>query len=135
MQAFHILLRGTGKTTGGSGTDLDWSIVSKKGETRIDHVRLHESNNLSKPDHGVFYGDSIDRINNAWANRGGVQPITQGSVDIYIIPSGNAGYAAGYGGQGQNLNTVTIITQTGTNRIITGFPGSGYSYDINGLLP
>ena len=90
---------------------------------------------MSKPDHGVFYGNSVDRINEAWANKGNIQPIRQGSVDIYVIPSKNAGYAGGFAGQGQNSDTVTIITQTGTNKIITGFPGSGYSYDLCGLLP
>jgi len=122
---------------GGTGSGgLDWSIVSRRtGETRVEHVQLHEVNNLLKPDHGVFYGNSVNRINDAWANKGSTSPITQGNVDLYIITSQNAGYAGGYRGQGQNLNTITIITKTGTNQIITGFPGSGYSYDLNGLLP
>lgn len=38
------------------------------------------------------------------------------------------GYSGGYTGQGENLNYVTIITQTGTNNINTGYPGSGPRY-------
>jgi hypothetical protein len=45
--------------------------------------------------------------------------------DAQSLVRPNSGYAGGYGGQGQNLNAVTIITQTGTNKIITGFPGNG----------
>ncbi len=114
---------------------LDWSLVSKKGEMRTQHVQLHESNNMQKPDHGVLYGDSVKTINDAWAIKGDITPITQGNVNIYIIPKQNAGYAGGFGGQGQNVNNVTIINKSGTNQIITGFPGSGYTYDLSGLLP
>ena len=32
-------------------------------------------------------------------------------IDQYIIPYENAGYAGGYGGQCNNLNSITIITQ------------------------
>lgn len=49
---------------------LDWSITSKKGETRFEHVNKHSDNNLSKKDHGVFYGDPITVTNIAWAKKG-----------------------------------------------------------------
>jgi RHS repeat-associated protein len=103
---------------------LDWSIVSKNGETREQHVALHEGNYLQKELHGVFYGDAVSTINNAWtlARENRVLPTIDGGVDIYTVPFPNAGWAGGYAGQGQNLNSVTIITVTGTNRIITGFP-------------
>jgi integrase/recombinase XerD len=42
-----------------------------------------------------------------------------------LIPFANSGYAGGFSGQLQNLNNVTIITQQGMPRIITGFPGNG----------
>lgn len=41
---------------------------------------------------------------------------------MYVIPFANAGYAGGIGGQGENLNSVTIITEGGTNRIVTSYP-------------
>lgn len=53
---------------------------------------------------------------------------------MYIIPYENASYAGGYGGQCNNLNSITIITQKDTNNIITGFPGNGHKYGINGLI-
>ena len=115
------------KNAGSSSTkkedDLDWNIVSKKtGETREQHVKLHETNNLQKKDHGVFYGDSKAKINEAWKNKGDIAPTTENGVDIYKISSPNSGYSGGYAGQGQNLNNVTIITKSGTNKIITRYP-------------
>lgn len=119
-----------------SSENLNWdAVVSKRtGETRVEHVKLHETNNLSKSSHGVFYGNSQSTINRAWQNRANGHMITVGNTDIYIIPYENAGYAGGFGGQGNNLNCVTIVTQRGTNNIITGFPGNGYSYTIDGLI-
>lgn len=111
------------------GTRLDWSIVSKKtGETRAAHVAAQHGNlNLQKPLQGVFYGDAVSTIDDAWAigQRLGVKPERVGNVDIYLVPRPNSGYAGGFSGQRQNLSTVTIICEGGTNRIITGFPGNG----------
>jgi RHS repeat-associated protein len=106
---------------------LDWSLVSKKGETRAEHVGLHGTNNLQKPSHGVFYGDPVATTNDAWSigQRTGVKPTTVGGVDIHVIPRPNSGYSGGFAGQGQNLDTVTIITQQNTNKIITAYPGNG----------
>ena len=43
---------------------LDWSITKRRtGETRYEHVKLHEVNDLSKESHGGFYGDSVNTIN------------------------------------------------------------------------
>jgi hypothetical protein len=105
----------------------DWSIVSGSGETRPAHVGLHGSNNLQKPIHGVFYGDPVAVTNEAWtiAQQQGIRPITANGVDIYVVPRPNSGWAGGYTGQGQNINTVTIITRPGTNQIITAYPGNG----------
>ena len=125
------------KTNYGKSSDkINWeAVVSKKtGETRVEHVKLHESNDLSKLSHGVFYGNSQNTINNAWKNKSNGIKISEGNTDMYIIPYENAGYSGGFGGQGNNLNTVTIITQKGTNNIITGFPGNGYRYALNGLI-
>lgn len=59
--------------------------------------------------------------------KGGISPITRGGTDIWHVPYPNAGYGGGFSGQGTNLNTITIITQTGitqtrTPTIVTGFP-------------
>jgi filamentous hemagglutinin len=109
-------------------TALDWSIVSKAGETRAAHVTAqHGALNLQKPVQGVFYGNPVNTLDNAWAiaQQQGIRPITSGGVDIYVVPRPNSGFAGGYLGQGQNLNTVTILTQPGTPKIITGYPGNG----------
>lgn len=108
--------------------------MSRRGETRRAHVALHETNDLSKPSHGVFYGDSVSTINKAWDNRANGYMLSEGNTDLYIIPYQNAGFAGGYGGQGNNLNYVTIVTQKGTNNIITGFPGNGYKYTVEGII-
>jgi filamentous hemagglutinin len=73
------------------------------------------------------YGEPVAAIDDAWAigQRLGIKPERVGNVDIYLIPRPNSGYAGGFSGQLQNLDTVTIITQGGTNKIITGFPGNG----------
>ena len=122
---------------GGSTSNdvLDWSITKRRtGETRYEHVKLHEVNDLSKESHGVFYGDSVNTINKAWSNKSNGFKISGERVDTYIIPYENAGYAGGYGGQRQNLNTITIITQKDSNKIITGFPGNGYKYSLDGII-
>ncbi|WP_244102210.1 filamentous hemagglutinin N-terminal domain-containing protein [Burkholderia gladioli] len=116
------------KATNNSEQGLDWSIVSKSGETRADHViDQHGSLNLNKPNQGVFYGDPVSTVNDAWSTvrQTGMQPVTNGGTDIYVVPRQNSGYAGGYTGQRQNLNSVTIITVHGTNQIVTAFPGNG----------
>ena len=52
---------------GQSSENLNWdAVVSKKtGETRIEHVKLHETNDLTKQSYDVFYGDSQNTINKA----------------------------------------------------------------------
>jgi hypothetical protein len=114
-------------TKGAAQATLDWSIVSGTGETRQAHVALHEGNNVQKQIHGIFYGDAVEVTNEAWATaqQQGITAHTVGGVDIYVVPRPNSGWAGGYAGQGQNLNTVTIITQSGTNKIITSYPGNG----------
>ena len=52
--------------------------------------------NLLKPTQGVFYGDPIDVVEEAW--RLGIKPINIRGRDYYIAPRSNAGYAGGMGG-------------------------------------
>ncbi|WP_423395032.1 filamentous hemagglutinin N-terminal domain-containing protein [Burkholderia sp. LMG 21824] len=119
---------GKGGADGKTQQALDWSIVSKSGETRPDHViNQHGDLNLQKQAQGVFYGDPVSTVNNAWsiAQQTGIQPVAHGNVDVYVVPRPNSGYAGGYSGQRQNLNSVTIITVHGTNQVITAYPGNG----------
>ncbi len=61
----------------------------------------------------------------AVAQQQGINPVTVNGTDVYVIPRPNSRWAGGFAGQGQNLDTVTIITKQGTNQIITAFPGNG----------
>jgi len=120
-----------GKTATGEATaisPLDWSIVGKTGETRAAHINAQHGNlNLQKPSQGVFYGDPVAVTNDAWAiaQTQGIKPITANGVDIYVIPRPNSGYSGGYKGVGENLNSVTILTEAGTSKMITSYPGNG----------
>lgn len=123
-----------GKTVTGEAAaiaPLDWSIVSKTGETRAAHINAQHGNlNLQKPFQGIFYGDPVAVTNDAWAiaQTQGIKPITANGVDIYVIPRANSGYAGGYKGVGDNLNSVTILTEPGTRKIITSYPGNGIPF-------
>ncbi|GAB3851826.1 hypothetical protein GCM10028801_01950 [Nocardioides maradonensis] len=107
---------------------LDWSLVSKAGETRAAHVALHEAENVSKMAHGVFLGDSQALTNEAWsiAQSRGIAPISEGGVDIYRVPMGrNVGYAGGANAWEMAEvphRTIEIITRGGTNELITAYP-------------
>ena len=89
---------------------------------------------MQKQYHGVFCGDAVSTINKAWENRTNGYLLTSDGPDVYIIPFDNAGYAGGYAGQRNNLKSITIVTEKGTNKIITGFPRSIYKYTLEGLI-
>ena len=82
----------------------------------------------------MFYGDSVSTINKVWNNRSNGYMLSEGNTDLYIVPYQNTGFSGGYGGQGNNLNHVTIVTQKGTNNIMTEFSGNGYKYTVEGLI-
>ena len=66
--------------------DLDWDkIISKKGESRFDHIIRHVEPDSSRNTHGVFYGDPKTMIEQAWRKRGNVVPIDDGMEEEYII--------------------------------------------------
>jgi hypothetical protein len=113
---------------GGTGA-LDLSRISARtGGDAADHVTLnHGSLSLTKPNQGVFYGNPVSTIEDAWAiaQRNGLKPVTVGNRDIYVIPRPNSGYAGGMGGQLENYNHVTVITEAGTSRVVTGYPSGG----------
>lgn len=108
---------------------LDWkAVVPKKGpykgQNREDHVRLHNTDNPAKPDHGVFYGDGVDVTNRAWqrAQDLGLAPDAGGTL---VVPMNDVvGRAGGLAADtGRIFYDVTIKVVPGTNQIITAFPG------------
>ena len=55
---------------GKSSEKLNWdAIVSKKGETRVEHIKRHTVQNNSRETHSVFNGNPIDMVNYAWEQR------------------------------------------------------------------
>jgi hypothetical protein len=107
--------------------NLDWdAIVSKKGETRIDHINRHAFPKPERASHGVFYNNPVDEVNKAWAKRGTVTPIddTMGGY-IYNIPVENVAYESGTTNTGKIMNYVTIVTKKDTNELFAAFPSFG----------
>ena len=108
---------------------LDWSRISvRTGGDAAEHVTLnHGTLSLTKPNQGVFYGDPVASVEDAWAiaQQNGLKPVTVGNRDIYVVPRANSGYAGGMSGQLENYNHVTIITEAGTPRVVTGYPSGG----------
>ena len=132
-------LAGTGKTAGKiadvldetsygkSSGNLNWdAIVSKKGETRVDHINRHAVPNNSRETHGVFNGNPIDMVNDAWEQRHLVEPISDGmGGTIYNIPYKNAGYESGFINTGAQMDYITIVTMDESADLITAFPSFG----------
>jgi hypothetical protein len=122
-----------------STSGLDWSRTSPRtGGNAAEHVtQNHGQLSLSKPDQGVFYANPVIVAEEAWqtAQTSGLQPISVGSRDIYVVPRANSGYAGGMGGQRQNFDHVTIITEKGTNRVVTSYPSGGTPPLPKGYIP
>ena len=112
---------------GKSSGKLNWdAIVSKKGETRVDHINRHAVPNNSRETHGVFNGNPIDMVNDAWEQRHLVEPISDGmGGTIYNIPYKNAGYESGYINTGAQMDYITIVTLDESTDLITAFPSFG----------
>jgi filamentous hemagglutinin len=90
------------------GGTPDWTRVSARtGSNAAEHVvSNHGTLSLKKPNQGVFYGNPVSAIEDAWAiiQREGLKPVTVESRDIYVVLRPNAGYAGGMGGQLENCN-------------------------------
>ena len=106
---------------------LNWdAIVSKKGETRVEHIKRHMVQNNSRETHSVFNGNPIDMVNDAWEQRHLVEPISDGmGGTIYNIPYKNAGYESGYINTGAQMDYITIVTLDESTDLITAFPSFG----------
>ncbi len=111
-------------------SELDWSTY------RISHVKEHMTPNVSKLEHGVFYGNPIEVTNEAWviAQEQNIRPILIGGRDHYIIPRANSGFASGAIGNRENLNHVLLITEHGTNQIVTSFSSSATTANIRSFI-
>ncbi len=109
---------------------LNWdSVVPKKGrykgQTRMEHVRLHNIDNPSKPNHGVFYGDGVDITNQAWfkASELNIEPDANGN--LFVPMNKLTGRAGGQAvDSGELFYGVHIKLVPGTNKLITSFPGN-----------
>lgn len=112
---------------GKSSEKLNWdAIVSKKGETRVEHIKRHMVQNNSRETHSVFNGNPIDMVNDAWEQRHLVEPISDGmGGTIYNIPYKNAGYESGYINTGAQMDYITIVTLDESTDLITAFPSFG----------
>ena len=124
-----VNIRGAGDETsyGKSSEKLNWdAIVSKKGETRVEHIKRHTVQNNSRETHSVFNGNPIDMVNDAWEQRHLVEPISDGmGGTIYNIPYKNAGYESGYINTGAQMDYITIVTLDESTDLITAFPSFG----------
>jgi hypothetical protein len=109
-----------------SATGLDWTRVSARtgGDAAGHIVQNHGVLSLTKPNQGVFYGNPISAVEDAWsiAGQNGLKPVTIGNRDFYVVARPNSGFAGGMGGQLENYNHVTIITESGTKRVVTAYP-------------
>lgn len=112
---------------GKSSEKLNWdAIVSKKGETRVEHIKRHTVQNNSRETHSVFNRNPIDMVNDAWEQRHLVEPISDGmGGTIYNIPYKNAGYESGYINTGAQMDYITIVTLDESTDLITAFPSFG----------
>ena len=112
---------------GKSSEKLNWdAIVSKKGETRVEHIKRHTVQNNSRETHSVFNGNPIDMVNDACEQRHLVEPISDGmGGTIYNIPYKNAGYESGYINTGAQMDYITIVTLDESTDLITAFPSFG----------
>ena len=112
---------------GKSSEKLNWdAIVSKKGETRVEHIKRHTVQNNSRETHSVFNGNPIDMVNDAWEQRHLVEPISdEMGGTIYNIPYKNAGYESGYINTGAQMDYITIVTLDESTDLINAFPSFG----------
>jgi hypothetical protein len=107
---------------------LDWSLVPTKGkyagQTRAEHVALHELDNPAKNTHGVFFGNAVSIVNEAWstAQKAGLRA---GPNGILTVPMDRqVGILGGMAGSEAYvpLNRVEIVLVPGTNKLITAYP-------------
>jgi len=111
-------------------------VVPKKGryagQSRIDHVRLHNVDNPSKPQHGVFYGDGYELANEAWekAQKIGISPNNDGVLKVPMDKI--VGRAGGKAAEtGELFYSLEIIVVPNTNKLIAAYP---VNYEVKCLV-
>lgn len=106
-----------------SGNLATSCFASHLNKVSLKPAAAYGSLSLSKPNQGVFYSNPVATTEEAWAiaKQMALKPTTMGGRDIYIVPRQNSGYSGGCGVQLGNLDYVTIITESNTNRIVTAF--------------
>lgn len=115
-----------GGSVGINRPTLNWSYRNpRSGEVAIDHIKLHEYNDLTKEKHGVFHGNAQKTVDYAWSKNPHAKPIVQGSREVYHLKYRNAGFEGGYDGTGEQLDYVTVVLERGTGELITAFPSYG----------
>jgi hypothetical protein len=89
---------------------------------RAAHVRLHNSDNLNKKVHGVFYDDGVLVTESAFARaqQQGLTPRPTGELDV---PMGRiVGWEGGSQGTKAALDKVRIVINPQTFEVITAYP-------------
>lgn len=105
---------------------LNWGYRNPNtGEAALDHVKLHEYNDVSKELHGVFNGNGQKITEQAWKKNPRAKPIIQGNREVYYLKYRNAGFEGGFNGTGKQLNYVKVVVERSTGDIITSFPDYG----------
>ena len=110
---------------------LKFVINGVNGENRIQHVMRHLENDLSRPYHTYFYGDSkimFAKIDEAWEKikaEGISYEIRNGNWK-YVVDMGEVvGRVGGSLIEGQPIQECTkiaIVVRPGTNQVVTCFP-------------
>lgn len=118
-----------GRAEDAAAAGLDWNAVvpakgKYAGQSRPDHVRLHNVDSPAKARHGVFFDDGVKVTDEAWerAQQLGLTPDKTGKVTVPM--QRQVGVAGGVEGSAAYvpLNSVTIQVVPGTNKIITAYP-------------
>jgi hypothetical protein len=98
---------------------LDWSLVDKKGQTRVDHINGNHGPNApanpQKPVQTFFNDDPVKIINEAWSMKGNMPGRVEGATTVYDITMPNV-----IGTQGET--TVHIVVMTASNQLVTAYP-------------
>ncbi|MEM5290917.1 RHS repeat-associated core domain-containing protein [Paraburkholderia sabiae] len=108
----------------GPDAPLDWSGFDPAGLSRKEHVKLHGADDVTKDLHGIFSENPMHMVQQAWkkAKDMGITPTSPGRRETYTIPFPNAGTQGGKLGSGATLNTIKIVVEKGTNKVVTAFP-------------
>ncbi len=97
-------------------------------EIRAAHVAKHGMNILQPPSHGVFCGDPGEAVIDAstMGQKGGIEPVTLGGVDMHLIPRPNLGYAGGSVVREKPFTTSRLLRNQEPARLVQDSRGTDY---------